>query len=535
MDLRQDGEVAVTLADDVRPIESLRAALECLGSLAGADADGRLAQVSDAGLIDLLQAYRQLRAVLAAGEARVQVAFDASQRAAAEQRGVPRAERGRGIADQIALARGVSAHRAANDLALAKGLVGELPQTMGRLACGAVSEGVALAVAKETVCLMPQDRAIVDERLAPRLAAGTSARRAAAIARAEAARVDAASVTRRIAMAHKDRTVTTRPAPDAMLYLTGLLPVKEGVAAYASLAKHADAQKAAGDPRSRGQIMADELFARLTGISDADLVPVEIQLVMPAEALLEPDPSTQPTADIEPAVPGEYVAPYGAAMSPAPWPFGTRTPPRSPEPTEPAEPVGRCGELPGRIGEHVIPAPLARQIALITDEKARRWIRRVFTDPVSGQVRQVDERRRSFTGALRHAIQVRDQACRVCGAPIRDIDHINPHAAGGATSWLNGQGLCRRCNQTKTLPGWRTGAFEVDGAHVTVIRTPTGHRYTSHPPPPLLITPDRPRAETVATSGERARGSAPPGIEQRLAKAIDAIRPPGPDQSRLSS
>ncbi|WP_106848020.1 DUF222 domain-containing protein [Blastococcus sp. Marseille-P5729] len=239
MDLRQGGEAAVTLPGGTRPIESLRAALKGLGSLAGADADGLLARVSDAGLIDLLQAYRQLRAVLAAGEARVQVAFDASQRAAAEQRGVPRAERGKGIADQIALARGVSAHRAANDLAVAKGLVTELPQTLGRLACGAVSEDAALAVAKETVCLMPEDRAIVDERLAPRLAAGTSARRAASLARAEAARVDGESVTRRIAMAHKDRTVTTRPAPDAMVYLTGLLPVKEGVAAYASLVAHA--------------------------------------------------------------------------------------------------------------------------------------------------------------------------------------------------------------------------------------------------------------------------------------------------------
>ncbi|WP_158716329.1 DUF222 domain-containing protein, partial [Blastococcus sp. Marseille-P5729] len=290
MDPRQDGEAAVTLADgtrpiESRPIESLRAALKGLGSLAGADADGRLARVSDAGLIDLLQALRRVRAVTAAVEARVQVAFDASQRALAEQRGVPRAERGKGVADQIALARGVSAHRAANDLAVAKGLVTELPHTLARLASGGIGESAAQAVAKETVCLMPEDRAIVDERLAPRLAAGTSARRAASLARAEAARVDAESVTRRIAMAHNDRTVTTRPAPDAMVYLTGLLPVKEGVAAYASLAKHADAAKAAGDPRSRGQIMADELFARLTGISDADLVPVEIQLVMPAEAL----------------------------------------------------------------------------------------------------------------------------------------------------------------------------------------------------------------------------------------------------------
>ena len=166
-----------------------------------ADAAGPrgLAGVSDSGLIDMLGDLRRLRAAVAAAEAHVQVAFDTSVRGAALAAGATRADAGKGIAEQVALARGVSPWRAANDLALAKGLVRELPHTLGLLTAGAVSEHAALNVARETVCLMPEDRAVVDEKLAGRLG-GASPKRAAASARAEAAKVDPESVVRRIRM-----------------------------------------------------------------------------------------------------------------------------------------------------------------------------------------------------------------------------------------------------------------------------------------------------------------------------------------------
>ena len=49
-----------------------------------------------------------------------------------------------------------------------------------------------------------------------------------------------------------------------MTYLTALLPVAQGIAAWAALSKFADCAKATGDPRGRGQLMADHLVVSLT-------------------------------------------------------------------------------------------------------------------------------------------------------------------------------------------------------------------------------------------------------------------------------
>ena len=59
--------------------------------------------MSDAGLIDMLGDLRRLRAVVAAVEAHVQVAFDASVRGAALASGARRQDAGKGIAEQVAL------------------------------------------------------------------------------------------------------------------------------------------------------------------------------------------------------------------------------------------------------------------------------------------------------------------------------------------------------------------------------------------------------------------------------------------------
>ena len=55
-----------------------------------------------------------------------------------------------------------------------------------------------------------------------------------------------------------------------MTRLSGLLPLVQGVATYAALNKDADTKIAAGDPRTRGQIMADTLVERVTGQATAD-------------------------------------------------------------------------------------------------------------------------------------------------------------------------------------------------------------------------------------------------------------------------
>ena len=77
--------------------------------------------------------------------------------------------------------------------------------------------------------------------------------------------LDQESVVARAANAEKDRRVSLRPAPDTMTWLGALLPVKDGVAVFAALDQAAKAAQAAGDERTRGQVMADTLVDRVTG------------------------------------------------------------------------------------------------------------------------------------------------------------------------------------------------------------------------------------------------------------------------------
>lgn len=56
-----------------------------------------------------------------------------------------------------------------------------------------------------------------------------------------------------------------------MVYLTALLPVREDVATYAALDR-ITRERGPVEARSRGQIMADALFERVTGYHDVDHV-----------------------------------------------------------------------------------------------------------------------------------------------------------------------------------------------------------------------------------------------------------------------
>ncbi len=75
------------------------------------------AGVDDPGRVEQLAALERLKAAAAAAQARVAVAFEASQRAAQAAAGLPAARRGAGIAEQVALARRDSPARGSRHLA----------------------------------------------------------------------------------------------------------------------------------------------------------------------------------------------------------------------------------------------------------------------------------------------------------------------------------------------------------------------------------------------------------------------------------
>ena len=326
------GSAATSLAE-------LRALRERLASL-----DGRGA--SEAELIDQLTAMEQLKGGLAAAQARVTATLAASRSRAEAARRVPANERCRGLAAEIALARQDSPVRGNQHLGFANALVHEMPDTHAALTRGDISEYRATLVVKETAVLSRQHRRHVDAELAGRLAT-LGDRAVAAEARKIGYRLDPGSVLRRTRGARGDRHVGLRPAPDTMSYLTGFLPVEQGVACKVTLERYADSRRAQGDPRSRGQIMADALVERVTGQATADAVNAEIQLVMTDRSLLGDDH--------EPA----RIAGFGP-----------------------------------------IPAALARDIARTAD---RVWIRRLFTSPDGSELVAMDSDRRTFTGGLRRS------------------------------------------------------------------------------------------------------------------------------------
>ena len=135
-----------------------------LTRLAGA-ADG----ASDSERIDLIAELEKLKGAAAAAQARLTVAFDASQRAQHAANGVPAKKQGLGVAGQVALARRDSPNKGARHLGLAKALVHEMPHTLRALAAGRISEWRATILVRETAVLSAEHRSSVDAALADKI------------------------------------------------------------------------------------------------------------------------------------------------------------------------------------------------------------------------------------------------------------------------------------------------------------------------------------------------------------------------------
>lgn len=399
--------------------------------------------IDDPARIDLIRALEVLKAAAAAAQARASADLDVSQRAEQAAAGVPAAERGRGVAAQVALARRDSPHRGARHLGLAKALVGEMPGTLAALAAGRISEWRATILVRETAVLTRADREAVDHELAGDAEAldrleQLGDRALAARAKEVAYRLDPYSVVARARRAEAERRVSVRPAPDTMAYLTALLPVRQAVAVQASLERAAEAARCEGDDRGRGQLMADTLVASVTGVTGGAPRPaaqdVAVRLVMTDRTLLD----------------GSH---------------------------EPARLEG-CGP---------VPAAWARDLVASTlDTGARVFLTRLLTDRCGALVAMESHARLAPAG-LAAVVRARDGGtCRNswCDAPARHVDHVVPHARGGGTSVGELQDYCIACNLAKEALGWRAEVVVEPGAqgHTVVTTTPTGHTYRSVAP-----------------------------------------------------
>ncbi|MGV0835574.1 DUF222 domain-containing protein [Mycolicibacterium thermoresistibile] len=388
----------------------------------------------EAELRDCVERFERMKSLAAAAQARATAQWAAKRRAAERSAGVPTAKQGRGLASEVGLARRDSPSRGGQHLGFAQALVHEMPHTLAALACGALSEWRATLIVRESACLDVEDRRALDAELCADASKldGWGDARIAAEAKKIACRLDAAAVVDRTAKATKDRTVTIRPAPDTMTYVTALLPVAQGVAVYAALKRSADTTF---DQRSRGQIMADTLVERVTGRPAAEPVPVALNLVLADTTLVGDDDA--------PA----WLQGYGP-----------------------------------------VPAGVARAMtsaAVQADSTAGATLRRLYRHPHSGQLVAMESKSRRFPQGLAAFIGLRDQTCRTpyCNAPIRHTDHAVPRHRRGPTSSLNGLGACEACNYAKEAPGWSVTTEERDGEHRAEFTTPTGAVYRSTAPP----------------------------------------------------
>ena len=340
----------------------------------------------------------------------------------------------------------------------------ELAHTWTAWRQGRITEWKAMLIARETACLTREDRASVDALLA-----GDAQRRErleqmgdrelVMACQREAYQLDPESSLTRRRRAESDRAVTLRPAPDAMVWLTALVPVTDGVATYAALTRTADSARAAGDPRSKGQLMADTLLdAVLTAACSRD------------DATTRWHPA--PTTEADHARRAGRGLEVGLVMTDAAL-FGTSD--------QPAH-LDRYGP---------VPAELAREIITGACQRGEQtWLRRLYTHPTTGQLAAMDSRARLFRHSLARFIRLRDQTCRTpwCDAPIRHTDHPTTAAEGGQTTAVNGQGLCQACNHAKQAPGWTARAApDPPGTHRVETTTTTGHTYPSTPPVILTL------------------------------------------------
>ena len=414
---------------------------------------GTLTAGSEGACIDQIRLLEDIKSAAAGAQVLATEEFRGTRNLNEQARGVKPEQRARGIGSEIGLAKRVSPQQGSAAIRTAYTLTTDMPNALAALSDGRLSEYTAGLVVKETSHLAAEARSAIDTHMAPRYGK-TGSRRLAGEVRALAQQADPVAYIKAHAASKKARAVSIRPAPSGMAYLTALLPLGQAFACKKALHDAATAMAFSKETvdRSPTQLEADLLVERLTGQSHAEAVNIEVQLVMSDETLLATTASS--------------------------------VGPRIDNTGRHAEDIFTSAWMPG-FGP--IPAAIARDMLdPVHDHEtpARVFLRRVLTDPVTGEITKIDTRKREFTGTLRRALILRDEQCRNpwCNAPIAHLDHAHPFARNGRTNASNGTGLCARCNYTKENPGWH---HTPTGPSTREVTTPTSHTYRSIPPPIL--------------------------------------------------
>ena len=409
--------------------------------------------------LDQLEALERIKAAAAAAQVAVTATFaDAADNEPVPVSGRRTPPRAMSIGAEVALATLASPHAGEQRVLLSRRLRDDLPLTLAALARVELTEDRAFAVAREVAHLTPEQRLRVDDDLAPRLA-GLGDVRLRQTVRRSCLTIAAEAETRRYLRARADRRVTSRRLDDGTGQLTATLPLEVLTSVRAALDAAAATARAEGDTRTAGQVRADTLAARITGLDPAtDAPPVRVNLVIGVESLL--GEGTEPGL-----VPGEGFLP--AAL---------------------------CTSLVRRAATRPRPACVGSSQPRGTGHSSR------WSPPAGASTASWPSSSTSATAA---------SAAPPAATPSSGTTTTSTASAdGGRTEASNGQGLCERCNYVKESPGWASWVAET-GPDERTRSTASPSTSGSRGRPPRPSRADRQERRTTHRSSCGSRAASP--------------------------
>lgn len=367
------------------------------------------------------------------------------------------------VAQELALGLAIGRRAAEREVALALALTTRLPETLDAMRRGEIDAVKAAKVHEPTTVLTDEKAREVDAVIVTRFDGKDPGSLRRATSRVVAT-IDPGGYAERCRARRAQRKVELIPLHDGMVKVAGDVPVEKGVAAYVRIDTEARRRRRQDKSKSleqhRADTYADLLLKDGYGVTSGPRAEVYVYL--------------------------DFQTWLGLNDRPA--------------------------EM---AGQGTIPAWLARQIA----NGENTTIRRIITDPETGQIVSVGRKAYRPPTDLARLIHTRDRECRMpgCHRPAQacDIDHSDQwYADNGETADDNLASLCRAHHRLKDRTGWvynldkQTGRFTVT--------TPTGHRYTTDPEPLHEPRTRRPEAETNAgtttntTSDNQPADTGPP-------------------------
>ncbi|UYG16178.1 HNH endonuclease [Brachybacterium huguangmaarense] len=469
---------------------------------------------SAAEALGVVAVIDQLRSTLAALDATWQVIAATRITDADAARGVPTTEQGRAAAQELSLARRVSPSASSMSLAASQRLVTQLPSTFSLLAAGRVTEQQARAIAVALDDVDPDVAASIDEVLTadPARLNGVGTRRLGAEVRALRDARDPDDARHRATRAARGRCVRTRLLEDHMVAVTATVRAMDASAVMKALRAEAEARRAQGSIDGVRALEADALVDAITGgdrardpfVSGESLPDAQFEGVpLPGGAtVLDTDGRGEMLDDTRdhdvPGLDQERESDASDTSHRSTDRYRHRRITIGVVITDRAllAPDGG-GELAHLEGYGPIPAHIITDTLRGSppgyknnpgwdehpDATMNATMRRLYTHPTTGELVAMDSRARAFPAPLEQMVRWRESTCASpwCNATVRHIDHITPHADGGATSYANAQGLCVRCNLLKDHAGWTvTPTRDDDGAPAVTWSSPGGATTTCH-------------------------------------------------------